>query len=300
MEKDFRFLPLGFPARLVVSGCLFALGAALELLFPRTFLMGVAVSMLGWLPLMLVNATNKPKDQGLEEWRLVSMAEIDRLDDSLAQTRKLRRSIGAPGRAALAVFLVVLLVIILATGAASGRLDLVYVALNAAIFLVPAVFFGKVKVHLPVDIALKMPCFRAVLSGTPPAGVAIAPYIRFDKDDKGQDVPEDLRFLFEPKRAPSDLVGIQVQAAINDGPNGPVPYLYAVVLTKGRSGPAHAAASRLRARGFEVEAGGGEDFGTVVIRQSTSGDGYHTTDDDCERLAKLCYDFLASLSASVA
>ena len=298
MEKDFRFLPLGLPARFVVSGCLFALGAALELLFPLTFVMGVAVSMLGWLPLMLVNATNKPKDQGLEEWRLVSMAEIDRLDDSLAQTRKLRRSVGSPGRAALAVLLVVLFVIVLVSGLSAGRSDIVYVALNAVIFLVPALFFGKVKVHLPVDIALKMPCFRAVLSETPPAGVAVAPYIRFDKDDKGLDVPEDLRLLFELKRPPEDLVGVQVQAAINNGPNGPVPYLYAVVLTRGKDGPAHGAAARLKLKGYEVEAGGDKEYGTVVIRQKTSGGGYNTTPDDCTELASLCYRFLGSLAGA--
>lgn len=298
MDKDFRFLPLGFPARLVASGCLFALGAALELLFPRTFVVGVAVSMLGWLPLMLAKATNKPKDQGLEEWRLVSMVEIDRLDDSLAQTRKLRRRLGAPGRSALVVLLVVLFVILLVSGLSAGRNDMVYVALNAAIFLSPALFFGKVKVHLPVDIALKMPCFRAVLSETPPAGVAMAPYIRFDKDDKGLDVPEDLRLLLELKRPPADLVGVQIQAAINNGPNGPVPYLYAVVLTHGKDGPAHGAAARLRLKGYEVEAGGDKEYGTVVIRQETSGGGYHTTPDDCSELASICYRFLASLAGA--
>ena len=90
----------------------------------------------------------------------------------------------------------------------------------------------------------------------------------------------------------------QVQAAINNGPNGPVPYLYAVVLTRGKDGPAHGAAARLRLKGYEVEAGGDKEYGTVVIRQKTSGGGYHTTPDDCSELASLCYRFLASLAGS--
>jgi hypothetical protein len=296
--KEFRFFDLGLPARLVMAGGLFALGAAAELFLPLPFIVGAAVAALGWIPLALLPATNRPKDQGREEWRLVGMKEVDRLDESLRETRKLRAKMRSPLTLLLFLVLLPLLLIVLFAGMAAHRGDLVYVALNAVVFLVPALFFGRVKLFVPATVAMKMPCFRAVLAEKAPEGLVFAPYIRFDKDEKGLDVPEDLRLLLELKRPPEDLVGIQIQAAVNNGPNGAVPYLYAVVLTHGASGPAHARAARFKARGYEIEPGGDGEYGTVVIRQETSGGGYCTTPDDCRRLASLCFNLLASLQTA--
>ena len=98
MENEFRFFNLGLPARFVLSGGLYVLGAFLELAFPQARGIGWAVIAAGWFPLMLRSATNAPDDQGLEEWRLVAMADIDRLDDSLRATRKVRRGLGSPAK----------------------------------------------------------------------------------------------------------------------------------------------------------------------------------------------------------
>lgn len=296
MKKEFRFFDLSLPARLVIAGALYALGAGLELFLRLPLAAGAVFAILGWFPLMLKGVTNRPEDQGLEEWRPVTMAEIDRLDDGLRESKKLRARLFSPR--ALLIFLVVapILLILWLAGRATGRADLAFLAFHGAFFVVPALFFGRVSVYEPADIALKMPCFRALSSQAMPEGLVLAPYLRFDKDKKGADVPEDLRFLLEKKRSPEDLVGVQLQAAINKGPNGAVPYLYAVVLTKGRGGPSHAAASRLHPSGYEVEAGGDEDYGTVVIRQKTSGSGYQTDPEDCERLFSLCQKLLQGLS----
>ncbi len=295
MEKEFRFLNLSLPARLVLAGGLYALGASLELFLRLPLIVGGVFAVLGWFPLMLKGVSNRPDDQGLEEWRPVTMAEIDRLDDGLRASKKLKAKVFSP-RALLIFLIVVPLVIILwIVGAWTGRGDLAFIAFHGAFFSVPALFFGRVSVFVPSDIALKMPCFRVLGSQDLPEGLVLAPYLRFDKDKKGGDVPEDLRFLLEKKRGPADLVGVQLQAAINKGPNGPVPYLYAVVLTKGKDGPSHAAASRLRPRGYEVEAGGDGDYGTVVIRQKTTGTGYHTEPSDCQNLFSLCQAFLLDL-----
>ncbi len=292
MDSDFRLFSFGRPARLVLAGGMYALGAAIQLAFPIVAPLGIAVAVLGWAPLLLKSATNKPDDQGLEEWRLVSLAEIDRLEDSLRETKKLKRKMAAPRGLLLFVFALPFFLVLLLVGKSMGRADLVFVAVNAAVYLLPSYLFGRVSVFQPKEISMKMPSFRAVLEIPRPEGVTVAPYLRFDKDSKGQDVPEDLRLLFELKRPPSDLVGIQVQAAINKGPNGEVPYLYAVVLTRGTSGPAHLAAEGIRAQGYEVEAGGDGEYGTVVIRQETSNGGYCTTPDDCRGLASTCIEFL--------
>jgi hypothetical protein len=294
MQDDFRFFKLGLASRLAVAGGLFAAGIAIEL--SLSVAIGLMVALAGWAPLMLKKATNKPDDQGLEEWRPVPMAEIDRLDDGLASSKKLRRRTRSVSTGLALGLGVPALAVVLCISAAMGRSDAALIAANAAIFLVPAFLFGRVKVFTPADIAMKMPCFRALLAERLPDEVAVAPYLRFDKDKSGADVPEDLRLLFELKRSPADLVGIQVQAAINKGPNGAVPYLYAVVLTKGKAGPSYKIAQREKAAGFEVEPGGDDEYGTVVIRQETGDGGYATTPEDCMRLLGVCLKLLAVLA----
>jgi hypothetical protein len=298
MEHEFRFFNLGAAARFVLAAGLYGLGAFIELAFPSAAFLGYVIAALGWAPLALSAATNKPKDQGLEEWRLVSMAEVDGLEDSLRRSLKLRKKVGSPSLVLPLVVAMPAFVILFFVAQGMGRADLVFVALNAVVYLVPAYFFGHVRVFVPQELSLKMPCFRAVLAEPPREDVAIAPYIRFDKDDKGLDVPEDLRLLLELKRPPVDFVGIQLQAAINKGPNGDVPYLYAVVLTKGKKGPSYATAKKLRRAGYEVEAGGDDSYGSVVIRQDTDDGGYCTTPDDCASLLAVCNDVLSALGAA--
>jgi hypothetical protein len=297
MRDDFRFFKLSLASRLVISGFVFALGIAVELAMGGRYLPGMVVVAAGWLPLMLKKATNKPEDQGLEEWRPVPMAEIDRLDDGLAESAKLRRrtrSLSAPVAVAVAIPAFIALGVVTAI---LDRSDFNFVGLNAALLFIPSLFFGRVNVFTPSEIAMKMPCFRAMLSGHLPEGIAVAPYIRFDKDRSGADCPEDLRLLLELKRPPADLVGVQLQAAINNGPNGAVPYMYAVVLTKGKEGGSYKIAQRVKRAGYEVEAGGDDKYGTVVLRQETGGGGYETSSSDCERLLGLCVDLLGQIAA---
>lgn len=299
MDKDFRYFSLGQASRFVLAAGLFAIGMGLQFLLPGIAWLGGIVIIAGCVPLVLRKATNKPDDQGLEDWRAVTAAEFDRLDDGLREAKKLRRRTTSFLGGFIMVTLMPLLALVAFGAWSADRSDIALVAADALILLVPAVFFGRVSVFTPGDIAFKMPSFRAVLAEKPPAGVAIAPYIRFDKDSKGADVPEDLRLMFELKRPPSDFVGIQVQAAINKGPNGNVPYLYAVVLTRGK-GPTYRVASHLHFEGYEIEAGGDDDYGAVVVRQSTSGTGYHTTPEDCRRLADIGYKILDGLAGRAA
>jgi hypothetical protein len=278
----FRFFSMGKAARLILAGGCFALGAALQLTVG--VLPGVLLIIAGWVPLMLRRVTNKPKDQGLEDWRPVSSAEVDRLLDTFSQARQMRRKLGG-STATRMMGLVggfVVLMILLSIFPLSGGIGLVL--LDAILFLVPALFFGTISVFVPELISMKLGRFQAILAESAPTGFALTPYIRFDKDEEGRDVPEDLRFLLEPKKKNDDLVGVQFQVAINKGPNGPVPYMYAVALTRGRKGVAYESLKGFSARGYEVERGGDDKYGTVVIRQRTSGGGYHTTDEDCRRL----------------
>jgi hypothetical protein len=298
MQDDFRFFKLSLASRLVLSGTLFAAGIALELAMRSFQVPAFLIIVAGWLPLMLKRATNKPDDQGLEEWRPVPMAEIDKLDDSLRESKKLRKRTRSVGSGlALGLGIPAFLVFLIAS-CVMDRTDVSFVLVNAAALLVPAALFGRVKVFTPTDIAMKMPCFRALLSENIGEDIVVAPYIRFDKDKSGADIPEDLRLLYELKRTPADLVGLQVQAAINNGPNGAVPYLYAVVLTKGKAGPSYDVARRVKSSSYEIEPGGDDEYGTVVIRQGTGDGGYETTREDCKKLLKLCVKVLQAIGGT--
>jgi hypothetical protein len=290
MQADFRFFDLRLGSRLLIAGFCFATAVLIQISFSVVW--GLVFAVLGWVPLVLRRASNKPDDCGLEEWRLVTVAEIDRLDDGLRQAKALRRKTRTLGGVKTLMFGIILLVLLRAVTAFTDREDFWLIGLDLAFFLTPAVFFGRIAVFVPPTIAMKMPCFRVFLSRKLPETMGVAPYIRYDKDPSDADIPEDLRLMLELKRSPADLVGIQIQAAINRGPAGEVPYAYAVVLTKGTAGPSYATAQAIQQSGYLVEAGGDGDYGTVVIRR----DGYSTGLADCEHLHKICVDLLTAVA----
>lgn len=293
MDVEFRYGKLAPNARFLLAFALYLGGTALQLA-SGLMLPGFALVVLGWAPLALRKITTKPSDQGLEEWRAVSAQEIDRIADALKASRKTSISSGLDlGRA-------ILVTGALAMAAALGGLllggGLALALADFCLFLVPALFFGRVKVFVPKELKLKLPCIAALLAERYPKDIILTPYLRFDKDAKGLDVPEDVRAMLEPKRKPTDLVGVQLQAAINNGENGEVPYLYAVFIFKGSSGAGFRAVSRLKARGYVVEANAEGEYGTVVVRQETGGGGYRTTPDDCAELVQLATKALETLA----
>ena len=290
MQSDFRFFNLSLGARLILAGTCSCAAVEIQIAYSTSF--GFAIAALGWLPLMLRAATNKPDDRGLEEWRPVPISEIDRLDDGLRQSKDLRKRTRNWVKSIGLGFGIPLLIAYLVVTAATGREDYWLAGYDLAFFLVPAIFFGRINVFAPPAIEMKMPCFRAFLSEKLPETMAVAPYLRFDKDKSGADIPEDLRMLVELKRPPADLVGVQIQAAINCGPAGNVPYMYAVVLTKGKTGRSYKTAEQIQVPGYIVDAGGDGDYGTVVIRQ----EGYVTNPDDCVELQTICIKFLTSIA----
>ncbi|MEN6364774.1 MAG: hypothetical protein ABFC75_05500 [Rectinema sp.] len=291
MDYEFSRLKLSLSSRLALAASCFAVGAALHYAFGWGLVPGIAAIALGYIPLHLKPVTNKPSDKGLEEWKPVSMAEVDRLADTLREAKKLRgRTAGSTG----------LMVGITAVALVAAFLSFISDAnvslaiLDGVLFAVPAMYFGRVKVFVPADLSMKMPCFQAIFSEPLPDDVVLTPYLRFDKDAEGRDVPEDIRIMVEPRRKPADFVGMQMQATLNKGPNGNVPYLYAVALTKGK-GDSYRLLDRVTADGYEFESGGDESWGTIVVRQQTSGSGYHTRPEDCVALLRLALRIMEKL-----
>lgn len=290
MDQEFSRMKLSLSARLVLAAGLFAVGAFLQVLLRWGLLPGVVAIVLGYIPLGLKAITNKPADQGLEEWRAVSMAEIDRLADTLRESKAaLGRSAGQIGiMAVISAVALALAGVFLAVNP-----DISLVIADGLLFSVPAMFFGRVKVFVPRTLSLKMPCFQAVFAEKSSDHLVMTPYLRFDKDAEGRDVPEDIRLMVEPKRKPGDFVGVQMQVAINKGPRGDVPYLYAVILTEG-VGESYKKLKNLELDGYEVEPGGDEKYGSIVIRQATSGEGYFTKPSDCVDLYQVVREILDS------
>ena len=129
---------------MALAAGLFGAGIALELALKAFPLPGFIVLISGWLPLMLKKATNKPDDQGLEEWRPVPMPEIDRLDDGIRASAKLRmRTVSWAAGIGLGLGVPALAASLIAS-MSEGRTDIAFVAANAAALFVSALLFGSV------------------------------------------------------------------------------------------------------------------------------------------------------------
>lgn len=289
---QYRIRGLSTEARLILFGAASLCGILLQVFWPGAgMLLGTLLLL---LPLFLLSAqpwSNKPKDKGEEDWQPVGDAELDRIADAFKSAREIkiplwyRPGFGIPFTVALAI-----LTFIFGTGLTLPGL----LAMDALILLWPALNFLKIKIWVPKEFEMVMQAIQAARSVPLPDGILCTPYLRLDRDDQGLRIPENARLMLEPRRKPENLVGAQLQVAINKGPNGPVPYLYAVVLTHGK-GQSWQKARSLRIPGFEVEPGGDADYGTVVIRQSTDRGGYHTKPEDCRRLVQVVMQVLKEL-----
>ena len=296
MEMRYVISKLAFPARLVILAVCGAAGLALQCLIPGGFgfLPGIVVMVPGLLFMLAKNFRNKPMDIGQEDWQPASVREFDRIRNNLQLTREKRYSVIY--RAGFGWFIaVVLFVIALVFSAGQRRLGALVCA-DALVLLIPFLFTGNVSLWTPQELAFRMRVFEPILSSEQAEGgeIIITPYLKLDKDKEGHQVPEDIRLMVEPRRKPADFLGVQMQVAVNNGPNGSVPYMYSVFLCKGK-GDTYQALSAARYGDYEREPGGDKDYGYIVVRQKTSGTGYHTTDADVRRLYAMVKEKLLAM-----
>jgi len=274
-----------FPARLVILAGFAVLGFAAQALLPGGlgFFLGTLLMVPGLFFLAARNFRNKPMDVGQEDWHPASVREFDRIKSNLQLTRQ--KGFSVIYRAGFGWFIAVVLAVLSAVLSGSARPFAGLVTFDGLVLLVPFLLTGNVRLWTPQELAFRMRVFDPILSMEQAEGgdIIITPYLRLDKDKEGHEIPEDIRLMVEPRRKPTDFLGVQLQVAVNKGPNGSVPYMYAVFLCRGKGETYQKLASQ-RYEDFVREPGGDKEYGYVVVRQQTSGTGYHTTDSDVRRL----------------
>jgi hypothetical protein len=296
MEMTYSVPRIVFPARLAIFAGFAALGAAVQILLPggAGFFLGTLAMVPGLVFIWARNYRNKPVDLGLEDWQPTGAAEFDRIKANLHLTRT--RRFPVVYRTGFGIFITIALAVLAGITGAGGASLASRVFWTALVLLLPFLFSGNMRLWTPQELAFKMRSFEGVLKDEKMEGgeIIITPYLRLDKDKQGRRIPEDVRLMVEPRRKPEDFMGVQFQVAVNKGPNGSVPYMYAVFLCKGKG----ASYERLKAERYGdmiKEPGGDKEYGYIVVRQKTSGGGYNTTDADCKRLFNLVKDKLMGM-----
>jgi hypothetical protein len=285
MQLTYAVPKVALPVRFLAFAGFGGLGIAIQVLVPGTA--GIVLGTVGMIPgLVLVwarNYKNKPVDLNQEDWQPTSAAEFDRINTNLALTRLKRFSVLYRSGFGVFVFAVLLALTLISAWGDAPLIALFF--FDAIVLLFPFLFSGNVVLWTPQELAFKMHGFQRIIQHEPTEGgdVIITPYLRLDKDKQGRRIPEDIRLMAEPRRKPADFLGVQLQVAVNKGPNGSVPYMYAVFLCKGK-GATYQKLAAERFGDMVKEPGGDKEYGYIVVRQQTSGDGYHTTDADIDIL----------------
>jgi hypothetical protein len=263
-------------------------------IFSLEFLLSLIIMTGGVLFVVAKSYQNKPADLGFEDWQPVSRNEFNRIKENLLATQTM--PIPFYFHKATGGTLIVILCIIIFVSIVGEAFSFILYVLDAGIILSPLLLSGVVKLWTPSTLKLKIPCFDAIIKRVQPTEkkLILTPYLRFDKDKQERKIPEDIRFMIEPRRKPEDFVGVQIQAAVNNGPNGAVPYLYAVFLCRGQ-GATYNQLKKMDYHSFIHEPGGDKKYGFIVVRQKTGGGGYHTTQKDCNKLYDLIRQTLFQL-----
>jgi hypothetical protein len=283
MKIEFFVPKIPFSLRLIIFTLCEGTGLLIQLFFPSLLLLSIIIMICGALFIAAKNYKNKPIDLGFEDWKPAALKEFRRIEENLKMTKEI--SYPFLYKNGFGIFLLVVFGIISFFAFVSEEYHILIIVLDLFIIFFPVSRTGLVKLWTPAQLTMKMNRFKTVLDEATgsPDDLIITPYLRLDKDKEGRQIPEDVRLMLEPRRKPGDFVGVQLQVAINNGPHGAVPYMYSVFLCKGK-GESYRILRDMSFGSMIKEPGGDEEYGYIVVRQKTSGSGYHTDPGDCQRL----------------
>jgi len=321
MKVEFLHTRLPLAVRFVIAFFFYALVALLQVLMVRGGSLPLFVLRFAGIALLIIplwflkvrNFSNKPlvdipkasktktgkTEPGRKEkgtWKAVSMTEIDRLRDWIGTVRKVKipffysRVFGALATF-ITFFLMVFSVILTIFTGSSGF----FLILDLYLIFFPLLHFARIEKWVP-GISDKLDSFAPVLNAKLPGSLSLSPTAFFDGSD-GDVTPSDLRLMLapgtnSPQEVRDELLGAQFQITENKGPNGTVPYMYAVFITKGK-GTIWKLLKDIRAANYITEPGSSKEgdvvYGTVVLRLDTKSrsDGYHTKESDVRELLGL-------------
>ena len=295
MKIDFIIPKIPFPIRIILFAICEVAGILIQTFFSSLFLLSFIIMIGGSFLLAAKNYRNKPMDLGFEDWKPASKTEFDRIEQNLSMTKKISYPFIYKGK--FGGFLLILFGGLAFFFIIAEAFKMLIILLDFAIIFFPVSWTGIVQLWTPAQLKMKMVCFNTVIEKAEKSGGnnIVTPYLRLDKDKEGRQIPEDVRLMIEPRRKPGDFIGVQIQVAINNGPNGAVPYMYAVFLCKGK-GDTYDTLSSAEYGSMIKEPGGDDEYGFIVIRQRTSGGGYNTDINDCKKLYDVIEDKLIRFS----
>jgi len=339
MKVEFLHTRLSLRSRFVIAFFFYTLVALLQILFLRGQNIPLNVFRFAALGLLVIplwflkarNFSNKPavKDQAVEGrtgkgraggrtrkgspvssspgiWKTVSVTELDRLRDRIESIRKAK----IPGfytQAAAVVITFISVFLLIFTGVFSGTAG-VFVILDLYLIFFPFLWFARVEKWYPA-VRGKFDVFGPVLEADLSEKLRLSPMLFFDSDGgeqaPGELVPTDIRLMLAPgtstpQEVRDELLGAQFQVTYNTGPNGAVPYMYAVFITKGKR-KIWESLKNVKAQGFVTEPGSSTEgdtvYGTVVLRLNTKSrsDAYYTRESDIRELLALVVRALESV-----
>ena len=317
MKARFKYFNLSTKIRFCGAFFFYALAAFSRLplgkppAVPALFSLGGLV-LLG-PPLWLLAAQNfSSRSTGKEDWQNVSMKEVDRLASRIRKVRQARIPPWYGVHLGIITTLLGGFTLIVAGGLAGTEGIFLLTALYLIFF--PWLWFARINKWYPQDLARKLNTFAPVLNclletpdkkGGPWDGFKIRPMFRFDKDQDGRKIPEDIRVMLGPPQnralgVLAELVGVQFQLSFNQGPNGKVPYMYAVFITMGK-GTLWQRLGAMNYPGYVVEkdsSTGEGEYSAVVLRLNTKSrsDGYHSREEDIRTLIGHVKDALGKIS----
>ena len=308
MKVEFLHTRLSMKARFIIAFLFYFLVALLQVLIvrgenlPVTALRFAGFGLLA-IPLWFLKTKNfsskpakkkalKKADKESGKWLPVSLTEVDRLLDKTRSLGKVKIPfVFSPNFGRLFTFLFIFLFLLLAV-IADNAVGL-FILVDLYLIFFPVFFFARVEKKLP-DIAGRINAFAPVLKTALPKKLKLSSLFFFEQND---DLPADIRLMLEPsstvpQEVKMELLGAQLQLTFNNGPNGEVPYIYAVFITKGK-GKIWQSFSNIKAPSYITEAGSSTEgdtvYGTVVLRLDTKSrsDGYHTRENDVKKLLGL-------------
>ncbi|KMQ50640.1 hypothetical protein CHISP_2491 [Chitinispirillum alkaliphilum] len=301
MKSEFRYLNLSVWLRLVLMISLYATAIFLQD-FYSNFWIGLPFILAAYPFILMKPISNMPYQHGVESWAPVSEKEIERLGETLSESELIIKanlpqcylSIGAVVLAGIGGFISLII----------GNFEFMEMIVTAFLILLPAIYFGNMEVYFPDQLAMKYKCFSELTEIQAPQGYFFSPYLSFDENTTGKPIPKDIRFMLKKEKKSEDFIGVQFQVAINDGPDGAVPYMYAVVLTKGKDNcywklvDSDEIEFLKKKFIFEKDGDGDNEYGTLVIRQDTGSGGYVTLPSEIHKLFKTVIYYLEFVGES--